>query len=314
MSPDIATSATLDSLATIALPTPQLPLPALTERALLAALTIREWRGRRRDQDVTDRVARDHGADRKLGCFTKALLPKSYLARIAHVRTEARTTHHRLTLPWCDDGLRILPVDLHLDYMDRLRLLRSRFDDAVADFLAAYDEAKTAARTALGSLYRDADYPSSRRLRAAFSLDVKLQPLPTGRDWRIDLPADAVERIRLDLETRLHDAQRLALADLYRRLAAVVSRMATTLAKPDAVFRDSLVRNVRDLCALLPSLNLAGDQGLADLTRDVDVRLARLDPGRLRTDPATRNSAALDAAALLHSLEGRLASYTGAAA
>lgn len=287
--------------------------PPLTERALLAALNISEWRGRRRDREVTDRVARDHGADRRAGCYTKALVPKTFLAAIATVRNEARACHHQLTLPWCDDGFRILPVDLHLDYMERFRALRSRYHEAVAGFIAAYDEAKAAARSTLGSLYRETDYPSSDSLRRAFELEVKLQPLPAAHDWRIDLPETTLGRIRLDLETRLVDAQRLAMADLYRRLAAVVSRMATTVAQPDRIFRNSLVGNVRELCTLLPSLNLARDEDLAALGREVESRLGGLAPARLRQDPVVRQDAAVAAEALLETINARLASYTGAA-
>jgi len=283
----------------------------LTERALLATLTIREWRGRRHDKEVTAQVARDHGASRDAGCYTKALLPKSYLAAIAQVRSEARTRHYELTLPWADEGSRILPVDLHLTYMERIRGLRDRFAAAVSEFLAAYAEAKAEARQALGSLYREADYPSSAQLEGAFELSFSLQPLPTVHDWRIDLPEATVDHIRLDLETKVHDAHRLAMADLYGRLAAVVSHMAETLAEPDKIFRDSLVGNVQELCSLLPHLNVARDEGLSSLTREIEVRLARLHPALLRRDAAIRQGAAVDAAALLETIHDRLASYTG---
>jgi hypothetical protein len=302
------------STAPAAAPTAPLPTASLAERALLVALNISEWRGRRRDREVTESVAREHGADRKVGCYTKALVPKAFFASVVKVRNEARAAHHLLTLPWCDDGYRILPVDLHLDYMERFRLFRARFHDAVAGFVAAYDDAKAAARASLGSLYRDRDYPSSDRLRKAFELEVKLQPLPDAGDFRLDLPAPTVERLRLDLAARLEDAQRLAMGDLYRRLAAVVSRMATTLAEPDRRFRNTLVGNVRELCHLLPSLNIARDKDLAVLAREIEQRLAALDPALLRLDPATRQSAATDAAALLADIESCLASYTGAAA
>jgi hypothetical protein len=284
----------------------------LTERALLVGLNIREWRARCRDREVTHRIVREHGAKREAGCFTKSLVPRSFLARIGKVRSEARDEHHRLTLPWCDDGLRILPVDLHLSYLERIRALRAEFQDAVSAFLAAYEDAKEAARTALGALYRGEDYPSAGRLRKAFGLEIHLQPLPTGHDWRIDLPDATVERIRTDLETRIDAAHRLALADLYGRMASVVSHMATTLAEPDKIFRNSLVDNVRDLCRILPALNVARDPALTRLTEDVEERLARLNPWHLRHDPVGRQRAADTAADLLETITSRLGSYTGA--
>jgi hypothetical protein len=290
------------------------PTAPLTERALLVSLSISEWRGRRHDREVTATVAREHGADETAGCYTKALVPRRYLAQIAQVRTKARTLHQELTLPWCDEGFRILPVDLHLRYMESFRELRTDFQSAVDKFLAAYDDAKAAAKVSLGTLYSEDDYPSVSQLQSAFSMDIRPQPLPAGHDWRIDLPAEAVERIRLDLETRLNEAQRLATADLYRRLASVVSHMASTLAVPDKIFRDSLVTNVRELCDVLPALNIANDPALADLAIDIEDRLASLSPTALRNEPSTRESAAQDAAALLEAITERLSSYTGTAA
>ena len=286
------------------------PAVKLTQRALLAMLTIREWRGRRYDKEVTAKVAKDHGAERKAGCYTKTLLPKHYLAAISKLRSEARTAHWELTLPWTDDGYRILPVDLHLAYMERFRGLRARFEAAVSDFLAVYTNAKDDARGLLGTLYRESDYPSSSRLTGAFEISVSLQPLPTAHDWRVDLPAATVSTIRQDLEAQLQEAQRLATADLYQRLAAVVSHMATTLAEPGKIFRNSLVGNIRDLCALLPRLNFANDQRLAALADDIEDRLATLQPAHLRTDAVLRQSAAVDAAAMLQTINERVASYT----
>ena len=49
-------------------------------------------------------------------------------------------------------------------------------------------------------------------------------------------------------------------------------------------------------------------------TADIEDRLASLSPTALRNEPSTRESAALDAAALLESITERLSSYTGIAA
>jgi hypothetical protein len=301
----------MHSLRSTALSNDILAATRLPERSLLVALSISEWTGRCRDRAVTDKVARDHGAAKKVGCYTKTLVPKSYLAGIASVRTEARVLHHKLTLPWFDDGLRILPVDLHLSYMEKLGKLRSRFDTAVSTFVASYDAAKAAAVRELGTLYHADDYPSVADLNSAFSFVVRPQPLPTGEDWRVDLPAATVQGIRRELEAQLVEAQRLGLADLYQRLACVVSRMATTLGEPGKIFRDSLVGNVRDLCRLLPALNLSRDPGLSSLAHSIEERLASLDPNVLRTNPAVRQSAAIDAAAHFETITARLASYTG---
>ncbi len=301
----------MNPVLTSALGTDALAATRLPQRALLVALSISEWTGRRRDREITAQIARDHGADRKVGCYTKTLVPKKYLAPIAEVRTEARALHQKLTLPWFDDGLRILPVDLHLHYMEQFRDLRSRFNAAVSGFVADYENAKAAAVLELGTLYSKDDYPSKAKLEEAFSFTVRPQPLPTGEDWRIDLPEATVQGIRRDLEAQLEDARRIGLADVYQRLADVVSRMATTLAEPGKIFRDSLVGNVRDLCRLLPALNIGADPDLDSLSRDIERRLASLSPAVLRQSSSRRQSAAIDAAALFETINAKLLSYTG---
>ncbi|MDP9122231.1 MAG: hypothetical protein M3O15_12850, partial [Acidobacteriota bacterium] len=187
----------------------------LANRAILAMLTIREWRATRHDKTVTERVAREHGAREGTGRFTKLLLPKDALAQVGRIRTEARTFHYLHTLPWLDDGFRILTSESHLHYMEAMRGFRERYEAAVADFLRAYPEARKTAREALGTLYREADYPDTHALRDAFGLRVRLQPVPDGGDWRTTLPEDEVERIREDLRCQNETALRTAMADLY---------------------------------------------------------------------------------------------------
>src|SRR6476660_2939846 len=134
-------------------PSTSMPTPPLTERALLVSLQIHEWGAQRFDRFVSDQVARDHGAEpTAAGRYTKFLIPKEFLAPIRTVRNEARALHRELTLPWLDDGFRILPVSLHLQYTEKFQRLRTRFETAVTEFIAAYGRAKSSAKTTLGAL------------------------------------------------------------------------------------------------------------------------------------------------------------------
>ena len=63
-------------------------------------------------------------------------------------------------------------------------------------FLVGSSRKKAAAQVSLGFLCREEDYPTSEDLRRAFAFAYKLQPLPDGRDWRIDLPEATASRAR----------------------------------------------------------------------------------------------------------------------
>jgi hypothetical protein len=83
-----------------------------------------------------------------------------------------------------------------------------------------------------------------------------------------------------------------------RRLHEVVAKMAETLARPRAVFRDSLVENVSELCAFLPKLNITEDPALAETLRTVESTVAGLNPRILLRIPRHRQQAADKARAM----------------
>ena len=82
----------------------------LSTRAMLSGLTIRQWTARKLDKRVTAEVAATHGTDSHVGRYNKSLVAKESLAAIVAAANAARALHYARTLPWLDDGARILPA------------------------------------------------------------------------------------------------------------------------------------------------------------------------------------------------------------
>ena len=70
--------------------------------------------------------------------------------------------------------------------------------------------------------------------------------------------------------------------------------MAEKLADPKAIFRDTLVDNTKELCALLPRLNFMDDPNLEALRLQVEGALIK-HPEALRNDPDLRRDTAVEA-------------------
>jgi hypothetical protein len=68
--------------------------------------------------------------------------------------------------------------------------------------------------------------------------------------------------------------------------------MATVLADRQATFRNSLVTNVKDICALIPALNVTGNAQLAEATRSIEATLATISPDDLRDSVVIRQQVA----------------------
>jgi len=284
----------------------------LTERAMLVRLSIGQWVGRKKDKRVTGNVIRGAAAAQDAGSWWTYLVPKNALEEIHAASVAARFTFYRWTLPWTDEGYRILLSTAYLDLVRDLRRIEQRFRAGVEAFLARYSEwtAEAVARERLGDLYQLGVFPTQAQLRKCFHWSVEVIPLPDARDFRVNLGEAEVSRLRGEIEAQLQDTFSRAAADVWPRLLKVVQHAHEKLSDPEAKFRDSLIRNIRELCTdVLPKLNLLDDPSMEQVRQDVLRQLGELDPQQLRDVPQDRQAAAQAAADLLKKID----SYRGAA-
>src|SRR5579863_224358 len=112
----------------------------LNDRAMLVELNISQWSASRNDKQVTREVAEKHGSDVSMGRYNKQLLSKAALEKIKKAASAARQEHYKRTLPWSDNGSRILTSAGYLTYSAEMRKLESEFYAAVAEFIQGYDQ------------------------------------------------------------------------------------------------------------------------------------------------------------------------------
>lgn len=266
----------------------------LAKKAMLCRLSISQWTAKKHDKAVSAHVAAEYNADKAAGRYNKALIAKDAIDAVAKVANEARAYHYENTLPWKDDGSRILPAANFQRYSEGLRELRSRFDVAVSDFVSNYPGYIDDARARLNGLFKEEDYPKAWAIREKYSFEVEIDPLPTAPDFRVDLNAAEVDAIRQNVENRLNAGAETARRDLWSRLFDVVSKAAERLSDPGAIFRDSLIENARALVALLPALNLSNDSDLEAARGRVSAALCGYQPQNLRDDKEARKDTAAE--------------------
>lgn len=261
----------------------------LSSRAMIVVLRISQWTARRVDQKVTREVAERHGAEnRRVGEYRKNLLPEKSLEAVRLISYDARAFHYEQTLPWLDDGMRMLPSKNFLAYSERMRALRGQFDDAVKTFADNYPEYIEAARKELNGLFNEADYPDPETVRCLFEFKVNIYPIPEQSDFRIELSNDDLAAIRKDIEDRAASAVQTANKDMWERLYGVVATMASTLGNTKK-FRNSLVENVVDICGLLTRLNVADDPELEAMRLRVEKELCAIAAEDLRKNAGSRD-------------------------
>jgi hypothetical protein len=273
----------------------------LNDRALLVQLNVSQWTARKYDKKATKEVILSHGTTAAAGRFNKALLPMSDLLENIHKKTtHIRTKYYDNTLPWGMDGTMMLPTANYLAFMSDFRKERGEWNSLVQDFIDNYDSLKLDAQRILGSLYDHSDYPPVLELRQKFHMDMAVFPVPSS-DFRVAIGSEELSRIQQDVERRVKDAEQTALKDVWQRLYERVKHMAEKLADPKAIFRDSMLENTREICALLPRLNFSDDPNLEAMRQQVEASLLK-HPEALRNDPDLRQDTAAEAKKIMDAM------------
>jgi hypothetical protein len=282
-------------------------MSTLSERAILTTLNVSQWTARKLDRTETTALNRSHGLSIEAARVNKNLLPVgSELTQLQQVTGAIRKDFDRHTLPWGIDGMRILKSDCYMDFSVQVRRWRDDWEQARDAFLSAYPGLQAQARQALGSLYKADDYPEGDSLDRLFRFDIRFMPIADARDWRIDVGDEVRQQLERDITARLQEVEHEAMAEAWGRVHEVVEKTVERLANPEAIFRDSLIDNAVDLCAIMPSLNISNDAEMEGVRQTIERTLAKFagNVDALRHDPIERTEAAEAMAAILRKMAG----------
>lgn len=282
----------------------------LTQKALLVNLSMSSWGVRRFDKNAAEEVLTKHQAVRQSGLFTKRLLNKKAMAAIRTVKGAARSYHNTHTQPWMDNGARILPCTLYLEYGAQMQTFKEEFAAAVKEFVKEYPEYIKQAKKELGTLFNADDYPEPNHVRSRFGFEIAIDPVPDKSDFRADLDPALIAQISKDLDVRLDSILQSTVKDAAARITDTVGHMVERLkvykpankkkgSKAEGKFHDSLIEHVRELATLLPAFNLANDPKLDALHKRILKELCPNEPDALREDDALRRKVVKEAEAIL---------------
>jgi hypothetical protein len=209
--------------------------------------------------------------------------------------------HYKQTLPWADEGWRLLSNANFMTYTDAMRAEKAKFTAAVDEFISRYPTLKAEAPAKLGKLYRASDYPNVATVRARFDWSIEFKPVPSRGDVRCELPAEALEMVEASIVARVERATREAMVDAWKRLHEAVMRIKNASA-PDGVVRENLIAHAKETVELLGRLNVSQDQDLDAMRKRVLKELTVIEVEDLRTDDKLRKDTEKRANAIIKAM------------
>lgn len=275
----------------------------IASRAMLVQLGISQWTARRLDRSATAEVTSAHAAASDAGRFNKQIVDKSALLPIQQVATAARTYLYQHTLPWADNGDRVLSSMNYFEVMTKLREFKAKFDEEVDTFCTDYNEHRERARLRLNSLFKDEDYPQAWEVRSKFAMSFGVMPLPTAGDFRVAMSDDVVEEVRQEIEAQLGARVQGLVTSVYSEIRDTLLHLKDRL-NSSGKLHESVFTNVMDLMDRLPGLNVTDDKNLAVLRADVLRELGGITKDAVRDDPKLRNDVVARTESILATMKG----------
>ncbi len=266
----------------------------IQNNSLVVSLNIGAWTAKKYDKKVTDETNKAHGASVDAGRYTKRLADKKHIEPFTKVASEVKAYHYKHTIPWGDNGERLLASSLFDEYLQKVLSFKAKYEGLVPELANNIDDIKAEAKRELNGMYNEADYPTEAQLKGKFYFKVTYLPVPEN-DFRVGLSDEETKFLSAGMEREFNQRLQDATADIWKRikdqLDAMKERLTTTTKDKDgneqpAVFRDSLFGNLKELIEILPHLNITQDPAISDACAHLAILMA--EPEAVRTNPSLR--------------------------
>lgn len=273
--------------------------------AMLVELSISCWTARKLDKRVSQEVDETNATKSRAGNYNKNLLAGTQkLDNIVKYAANVRAWHNMNTLPWSDNGQRLLPVEHFLTYKQRIGEYEQEYNELVKDFLTSYPDLVDAAAFQLGKLFDRNEYPQAEDIANKFNFRFVFSPVPLAGDWRVSIGQQAREELEAQCSNVIAERTNAAMKEAWSRLHECLSHTSERLTDTAdggkrKIFRDSLVENAQELCEMLKILNVTKDPELERARSQLAQTFIGLEAKDLRESDAVRNGVKTEVDAIL---------------
>lgn len=296
-------------------------LPSIASASMLGYLNIGVWEARKKDKKTEAEVGAAKGArSKRAASVHKHLFSESpALEAIKSLRGEVRHWYNNVTLPWDDNGGRIITTSSYMEIMADAAKYEKRFNDLVQIFCNVYTTEVSKQAFENGAFFDRSEYPPESQVKDKFYFNLVVSPIPMAGDFRLDIATEALQELQTRHEGIVEARVAAALASTWDRVKQQVEwvreRMDAVLKHdPDATeeikevddegnvlkvtikkarrpkLHESMLDQGLELCGLLRDLNITNDPKLEEARQMLERTLTRIDIDSLKESKALQES------------------------
>lgn len=284
-------------------------ITSLADKAVLAKLSMAKWTPYKYDENTTAQVEAANGVKR-VGRFNKHLMKEcGALADVNAHYNAVYLYHTQNTLPWADDGVRMLPNELYIEYTQQMRQLIGEADRAADGLAAEWDALVQRDMARLGPLANISDYPPAYAIRAEFGADIKFRPIPQQGDFRIDILPEDLAGLEQEINEVENSVTSYILSELAEPLRKLGEKCQEYTGEKGQRWHHSLVLNVEEVVHRMARLNVNNDPKITKLADDIvqSIRPYTFSPDTLKENAVAREEARLK----IDNIMGKMGAFMG---
>jgi len=279
----------------------------LAQKAMIVDLQLSRWSGTKTDPKASKQLIANANAKDGSAIVSKRLVPKEAFTDIVTACNALRAHMSKYTLPWSDNGQRIMTRNIFEIFMSGYGELERQFNAAVAEFITVkYPQARDQASFRMGDLFVEGDYPTIEELQKKFQVTLDIDGITEPDDFRVALPQQELDKLKASMEESIQRRLSFAMQDVWLRIAELLEHYIEKIGDEDAIFRDSTVNNLVDLMNILPGLNVTGDPKLREIRQRIMASIGAYQPDDLRKTKELRAVAAKEARAIRESINSHV--------
>lgn len=286
----------------------------LNSMAMLCEFSASTWTARKLDRKKSDEVVSGaHAKAKGAARVNKNLLAgRGELEELQSFVTKVRDFVYANTLPWSNNGQRLIVTARMPAFDKQMRAYMEEFDTMVKSFVDLYPSLITAQAMALGDMFNRDEFPRASEIARKFAMSCEYLPVPAAGDIRVDIVDQAQEELRERLTFMTEKRVEAAVGDLRNRLKEHLQRMSERLVTEtddktgdpkSRKFTDTVISGALDLCNLVADYNLTHDPELQQARKVLEAKLSGLTVTTLRDDHAKREDVRGAVQALLSKFE-----------